>query len=207
MFKDIPVDRLVVYLLILGLLPLFFVGFLFLSQKHELNQLANNLEWAQDRALSIKQKQALNKAARHEFCDVDHFYIDKQLENLTFRNEEIANLRKISSHPNFPDDDQVKKRLDFLTGKSNKLLFSEGVVQTTPTFQEVVESLVHPVEVDAKDIQQILAKVEGVDIGECEPGAKRPQLIITDFRLEKKGGTAQDEVFLLNMKLLRREFL
>lgn len=207
MFQNIPLNRLVIYLLAAGLLPVVFVMVHFFTNKNEIEELSDHLAMVQERIYTLKQKQALNTSARHEFCDVDHFYIDKQLENLTFREDEIASLKKLSSNPNFPDDDQVKKRLEFLSGKGNKLLFAEGVVQTSPSFQEVVESQVHPVEVDVKDMQQILARIEGIDIGECQPGANRPQLIITDFKLEKKSGSANDEVFILNMKLLRREFL
>ncbi len=207
MFEGIPQNRLVMYLMALGILPLMFVLVYYFSERSEIESLENSLLVTQEQTLSTKRKQALNTAARHEFRDVDHFYIDKQLENITFRQDEISSLKQLSSNPNFPDDDLIKKRLEFLTGKGNKLLFSEGVVQTTPTFQEVIESQVHPVEVDVDDIQQILARVEGVPIGKYQPGSNRPQLLITEFKLEKKGESGSNEIFMLNMKILRREFL
>lgn len=100
-----------------------------------------------------------------------------------------------------------KKRLEFLTGTSNDLTFTEGVVQSNPIFQETTETLVHPVEIDTKDLRTILAKIEGTTIGNETPSPNRPQLIILDFKLEKKHVTDKNEVFLLNLKLLKREFL
>src|SRR5262249_42700214 len=116
-------------------------------------------------------------------------------------------LQKVMSNKNFPDDENIKKRLEFLTSPSNNMIFTEGIVQSTPLFQEVNESLVHAVEVDGDDLRTILARIEGTDIGSETPGANRPQLIILDFKIEKKSVTEKNQVFVLNLKLLKREFL
>lgn len=207
MLKNIPLSRAVFYLLCLGLLPFVFAIFLFYSQKNQLQEIQNSLENIQHLALIKEKKQALNLAVRHHFRDADHFYIDKYLESQMFLEPEIEQLEKIIQDKNFADDEQILNRLEFLTEEGNALVFSEGVVQTFPLFQEVAETLVHPIEVNGKDIQKILASIEGVKMGEFAPGPNRPQLTITEFKLDKKNVNDENEVYLLNLKLVKREFL
>lgn len=207
MFKNIPISRVILYLICLGFLPFIFVLFLFISQKSELEEAQNSLEMIQNQAFIKEKKQALNLAVRKHFSDADHFYIDKYLETLVFLEPEIEQLQKIVQDKNFADDDRIKKRLELLTSQSNALVFSEGVVQSFPFFQETSETLVHPVEINATDIQKILARIEGVKMGEFSPGPHRPQLVITEFKLDKKKVNDKNEVYLLNLKLIKREFL
>jgi len=206
-FQNIPVHRGVLYLIFLGLLPLLFVTILFFAQKSELQELYQTMEQVEQQAFIKEKKQALNVAVRHHFREVDHFYIDKHVENLVFLEPEIELLQKIVSDPNFADDERIKKRLEFLTSSTNSLVFSEGVVQSSPQFQETVETLVHPVEVNSADVQKILARIEGLSIGPYTAGAYRPQLVITEFKLDKKLANDKTEVFLLSLKLVKREFL
>ena len=205
--KNIPLNRVVFYLLSFGLLPLFFVFFLFNTQKNELDELKNYLENISHQALIKEKKQSLNMAVREHFSDADHFYIDKHLETLVFLEAEVERLQKIITDKNFANDERIKKRLNYLTGEENSLIFSEGVVQTFPFFQETAEALVHPVEVNHTDIQKILARIEGVKIGEFTPSPHRPQLQITEFKLDKKKIRDKNEVYVLNLKLIKREFL
>lgn len=207
MFKNIPISRFILYLLCMGLIPLFFTIFFFISRKHELEELQINLESIQYQTLIKEKKQALNLAVRQYFRDADHFYIDKYLETLIFLEPEIEQLQKIVQDKNFANDDRIKKRLEFLTTQSNALVFSEGVVQSFPLFQETFETLVHPVEVNVADIQKILARIEGTKMGPFTAGPHRPQLVITEFKLDKKKVNDKNEVYLLNLKLVKREFL
>lgn len=206
MLKNIPLSRAVLYLICIGSLPLIFVVFLFLSQNNELKELRDAMENIQHQAFLKEKKQALNQSVCQHFCEADHFYIDKYLESLVFLEPEIETLQKIVEDKNFSDNEQIKKRLEFLTSSSNALAFSEGVVQTFPLFQETLETLVHPVEVNAVDIQKILSRIEGIKMGEWAPGPHRPQLIITDFKLDKKKVYDKNEVYLLDLKLIKREF-
>jgi len=207
MLKNIPVSRAVLYLLSLGILPLLYVYFLYASQKSDLDEIQNAVENIRHQAFVKEKKQALNMAVRQHFHDADHFYIDKHLETLVFLEPEIDRLEKIAKDKNFADDERINRRLELLSGDGNALEFSEGVVQTYPFFQEVSETLVHPVEVNGADIQKILARIEGVKMGEYVPGPHRPQLLITDFKLDKKSLNDKNEVYQLNLKLIKREFL
>ncbi len=207
MFKNIPLSRFILYLICLGLFPFIFVVFLFISQKNELEEFENTLENVENQVFIKEKKQALNLAVRQHFRDADHFYIDKYLETLIFLEPEIEQLQKIVQDKNFADDDRIKKRLELLTSQGNALVFSEGSVQTFPLFQETSETLVHPVEVNVSDIQKILSRIEGIKMGEFATGLHRPQLVITEFKLDKKKQNDKNEVYLLNLKLIKREFL
>lgn len=207
-FSSIPPKRLLLYLMLSGLIPIMLAVFIFSSELENVNILKNKLNSLQELAFSREKKQSSNIAVRSHFQGADHFYIDKQLETISLLNPEVDSLNKMLGNPNFPHDENIKKRLESLSGQSNKLVFTEGVVQSTQNMQEVTETLVHPVEVNVSDIKQILCKIEGVDIGgECKPLESRPQLIILDFKIEKKNVSEKNQVFLLNLKLLKREYL
>ncbi|CCB84971.1 hypothetical protein [Parachlamydia acanthamoebae] len=207
MFSQIPQNRLLLYLMLLGALPLFLSTIYFFSNENAVDSLKNSIEETENQVFLQAKRQANNKAVSNHFRDADRFYIDKQLEQLTFLKPEIQSLKDVIENKNYAGDENVRKRLDFLTGPGNKLLFSEGVVDTLPGFQETIVTQVHPVEVDASDLATILALIEGQKIGEHEAGPNRPQLIIIDFSLEKKASVNKNETFALNMKLLKREIL
>lgn len=207
MFKQIPLQRAILYVILLGTLPFLFVFFLFYSEKNHLDDIQASIEMIKDQAFVKEKKQAVNHAVRQHFRDSDHFYIDKYLETLVFLEPEIDSLQKITNDKNFADDDRIKKRLEFLTSPSNSLVFSEGAVQSFPLFQETTETLVHPVEINASDLQKILSRIEGMTINSSEPSPNRPQLVITECKIDKKKIADKNEVFLLNLKLIKREFL
>jgi hypothetical protein len=205
--KNISKQRALALIIFCGLLPFCFALMNFISNKNQLDELENNLKQTEQLAFVREKKQAINMALRNHNKDADHFYIDKHLETLTFLEPEIDHLHKIVNNPNFAEDDAVKRRLDHLTGTGNNMIFSEGVVQSYPLFQETTETLVHPVEVNILNIQQILCHVEGVEIGLFTPPPHYPQLIVLDFKMDKKSLNEKNDVFILNMKLLKREFL
>lgn len=207
MLRNIPPMRALIYALLLGLLPIAIVLVSFLSKQSQISDVRSTLQDMHETALLREKKQAVNMAVRNHYRDADHFYIDKYLETLTFLEPEVESLQKIMTDKNFPDDEGVKKRLETLTGPGNSMAFAEGVVQSSPAFQETTETLVHPVEINSSDLQKTLAKIEGIEIGQHTPGPNRPQLVILDFKLDRKNLSEKNEVFILNLKLLKREFL
>lgn len=206
MLKNVPKQRLLLYILLLGLLPIIIAIVHFLDIRTDLYATESSIEEIHQLALVQENRQAANLAVRSHFHDADHFYIDKYLETLTFLEPEIESLQKIQTNSHFADDEAVRKRLELLTGPGNSLAFSEGVVQTTPLFKETTETLVHPVEINIMDMQNILARIEGIQIGSYTPSPNRPQLIILDFKIDRKPVSEKNEVFLLNLKLLKREY-
>lgn len=207
MFESIPFNRAMLYAMLLCMVPVLFVAVHFFTNMQHMDDLSSKLDHVQHLALQQEKRQATNLTVINHFRDADHFYIDKYLEVLTFLEPEVEALQKIVQHKNFTDDEVIKKRLELLTGSGNTLRFTEGVVQSFPQFQETTETLIHPVEVNVNDIQKILALIEGIQIGSNKPAPHRPQLIILDFKLEKRKNADKNEVFLLNMKLLKREYL
>lgn len=207
MFDKIPKSRLLLYTIILGVLPILFALGLLWSESLTIDQLRMQIQSVESNGSSYKRRQSVNLAVIDHFRDADHFYIDKYLETLTFLEPEIEAIQKIINNKNFPGDPQIKKRYDFLTGSSNSIVFTEGVVQSYPLYQETTETMTHPIEVNVADIKKILARVEGTEIGSYKPGPNRPQLMILDFKIEKKKQENQNEIFNLNMKLLKREYL
>lgn len=206
MLKNIPRKRLLLYGLLLGLLPLVFAITGFYSQRDNLDQLEDLIHSIEDKAILREKKQSINMAVMDHYRDADHFYIDKYLETLIFLEPEIESLQKLVNNSNFAFDDTVKKRLENLTN-ANNLAFTEGVVQSYPQFQETTETLVHPVELNVDDIQEMLSRIEGVDIGPYSPPPNPPQLLILDFKIDRKNISEKNEVYVLNLKLLKREFL
>lgn len=206
MISNIPFTRALIYVMIACIIPTILVGLHLLFSLRELDRLEDKIDHVQMLGLQQEKKQATNLTVMNHFRDADHFYIDKYLESLSFLEPEAEALQKIMKNKNFTDDEVIKKRYAFLTGSGNSLRFSEGVVQTLSQFQETTETLIHPVEVNVDDIQKILALVEGIQVGAYKPAQLRPQLIILDFKLEKKASQDKNEVYQLNMKLLKREY-
>jgi hypothetical protein len=206
LFAKIPQKQLLIYLLILGVVPLLFVGYFFFSELGQVDTVQENVESIQYIAESVGKKQAANIATHAKYEDADHFYIDKNLETLKFLEPEREDLKKLTVNPNYIDDEATNKRLEFLSGKQNNLTFTESNVQSTPFFTEVTETLLHPVEINVSDLKKILTLIEGKEIGEFKTAPQRPQLQILDLKLEKKNIRENNEVFDLNMKLLKREF-
>ncbi|MDF2549334.1 MAG: hypothetical protein K0S07_401 [Chlamydiales bacterium] len=203
----IPMQRLVLYLTALILLAPFF---LFLQMKQESDALKSvemEVENAFEQLMLKETKQALNKLVQKHFQNADHFYMEKQIETVVPLEPEIEQLNEIVNYSGFTGDEAIRKRLDHLTLGSNALVFTEGSVQTYATFQETLETLAHPVEMDSQDIAKVLARIEGVPIGPYAAAEGRPQLLITDFKIERKKALETNENFVLNLKVLKREFL
>lgn len=197
---QMPIKRQIYYLVLAGLLPLLFLLFDYISNHSALMLLETRVEAARLNAVRKEEKQALNRAVKEQFGQADQLFIDKELEKLPLLNDEHGALEKLLTSKSFTGNELAEKRYAFIAGPSNKLLFNEGSVQTGEGFQETVETLAHPVEVDAKDLKELLRRLE-----KLRPG--QPQLIITEFKLDKKQTPLESEAFALNLKLLKREFL
>lgn len=206
MFENIPQSRLLLYLLVLGILPVVISLFIVMNQRGSVNSSLAFVENIQTQAYLNDKRQAVNVAIIEHYRDADKFYIDKNLETLTFLEPEIRGLTKVVDNKNFAGDEKIYKRLEFLTSAENRLLFSEGPAEVYPHFQESTAALAHAVQINISDLKKILSLIEGVDIEEFKPGLGRPQMLITDFELSKKQINEGNDVLSLNMKVLKREF-
>jgi hypothetical protein len=181
------------------------MGYKIYSEKQRIKELKQSLENVQHQVVVTEKKQGTNLAVKAHFLNTDHFYIDKHIESIPLLQKEIKSLKKVLNQQHLIENEAAKKRLEYLLN-NNHISFSEGVVQSYPYFHETTETLSKPVEVNIHDINVILSRIEGIEINDNKPISSRPQLIITDFKLDKKKTGDNNEVFLLNMKLLKREF-
>lgn len=204
--NKIPQNRALIYILTLALLPVLLSAAYVMTRLKTLDSLNQEFDSLKETLLFKDQRQASNKKVRAYFKEADHFYVDKELETLSFLEPEIEVLQKMVNQKNFPDDEGIKKRLDFLKGAANDLVFNEGVVQNYGPFQEVLETQSHPIEVNLSDLKRVLNRIEGVEIADNDIPRNRPQLLILDFKLDKKTSPDKNETYQLSMKLLKREF-
>ncbi len=205
--KGISQTRVIVYCLILGLVPLLFVAMNYSSEKSKQDMLSYSLSEAIVDATNKNAKEFVNKQVRAQYRDSNHFYIDQEIETISPLQEEIASLQKILGLGFHVNEDLFRRRLQYHTSGQNSISFVEGSVKGYKGFQETQESLAHSIEVDLNDIKAILSRIEGVSFTEGETLPElRPHLIITDWKMEKKKSPTQ-EVYALDVKLIKREYL
>lgn len=207
MMKGIPRHRLLLYAAVLSLLPALLVSMYFYSLNNTVAELTAQAESILDKVVQKQTKQAMNVAVIEHFRNADNFYLDKHLEGLRFLRDEREALQAILENKQFIEDKALRRRYEFLSGEENALTFNEGAVVRYPLFKEVIESQTRPVEVDLNDLTAILRLVEGVPWRGEAPPPGRPQLIVLDFKLDKKVAPEDYHLFSLNMRLLKREYL
>lgn len=196
---NLPLKRLLVYLVILGFLPIALALFNYTSKKREWEAVSQQIAQVQRFSETKVRKQFLNTTVRNAFMEADQFYLENHLEPLNFLKKEKETLENLLRSPAFTGNESAEKRFAFLLSKANRLQWVQGSTQAAEGIQEASCLLSHPVEIDAQDLKEILSRIEGNRKG-------KPQLIITDFKLNKKAHLSGNEVFELNMKLLKREF-
>lgn len=147
-----------------------------------------NIQTLTSKARSNALQNARTQKLMEKLENADPYYLEKSLEGARFLTREIAQLEAAG------DD----KRLSYLTGEQNRLSFAELGLQRLDRFQEVEARQKHPIELDGEDLKELLSLIEG-----DSPTA--PQLIIKQLELIRKPTSSQDEVFLLNLELLKRE--
>ncbi len=137
-------------------------------------------------------RQEVNRAVRDAFAGADHRYVDRELETVELLKGEREGLRRLlEQEPGLPSK-EVLGRLEKLEG--NRVRFAEGKVRQEGCVSEVEEKLAKGVEVDIADVMGLLERIEGV-------GEGRPQMVVTEFGLRRKG-----EVFEMDMRFVKREF-
>lgn len=207
MFGNIPQSRVLLYLGILGLLPAIFVLMTFWQRSEELENINSRISRIEDKATVRDTKQSVNMAVIEHYRKSDNFYIDKYIEKLQFLEPEVEGLQRIISNKKFADDEEARRRYEQLVGPSNALVYNEGAVLRYPLFREVVETQERPIEVNLNDIQRILSLIEGIPLGGNTVPENHPQLIILEFRLDKRTINEDNDVYTLNTRLLKREYL
>lgn len=198
--QKITLNRLLTYFVLLGFVPIIFAFFHFAKKKKEWDAVLQNILSVEHLAANICRKQALNTTVRTVFAEADPFYLEKQLESLSFLKKEKEALEQLFKSSTYTGNEIAEKRYAYLTSQANRLEWLQGSSLTSEGIQQIEIFLAHPVEIDAYDLKEILTRVEGNRKG-------KPQLVFTDFKLNKKEHLSGNEVFELNVKLLKREFM
>jgi hypothetical protein len=194
----IPIKRLLLYLGVLIMMPLFLALYSLASMAGTLRDAKWEMASMEQRLITQRHRGMRNSATRDKYRGTDPLYLNKRLEPLPLLEEETIALHDLIQHePSLPNK-EVLQRYEFLQSEENRLSFAEGVVQGHGDLRETVERLSHPVEIHGGDLQMILQLIEGEE--------NRPHLLVTDFRLDKKRVATGGEVFLLDIKLLKREY-
>lgn len=171
----------------------------------------SNLEELEARFMNAARNEKIASAKKvrkerflRQHSHANPYFLDQQIESLPLLEEERKQLESLCRHPAFPNHQSLKERLNFLN--ENRLVFAEENIRTSPKIKETGEKQKHPVQMDEKDLQKVLALIEHVSIGSYRPSTDSPQIVIKDFRLKKQQTPLQTDIFEVDMDLLTREF-
>jgi hypothetical protein len=137
------------------------------------------------------------------YSHIEPYFIDRYLESFLLLQNEKKECEMMKQHPACSNREAAKRRLEWLQGPDNKMVFVEENLRSSKKIKETEERLMHPVEIDRDDLEHLLSLIEAVPVGACRPIATSPQLIIQDFRLTRKSPAA----FSLNLSLIMREWI
>lgn len=196
--------RLPFFLLLLILPPLFSALYLF-SEMQTIETLQERFFLAMKKGkTAFARKERKEKfLARHS--KPDPYFLDKEIESLSFLTREQISLKQWLLHPAISQKTLLAERLHFLQSGENRLSFAEEEIHLSNLCKETVEKQRTPVELDEEDLKSLLCKIE--EIPRLDTKYNRPQLLITNFSLHKKATPLHNEVFEIQMELLKREFL
>lgn len=200
LLDNLPFNRVMIYLIALGFLPALFTAFHYAKKKRAWDEVSEQINAIHHLSETKARKQFFNTIVRNAYAETDPLYLENHLEPLTFLKKERETLEQLLRSPTFTGNESAEKRYAHLTSNANRLEFLQGSPQAAEGIQEAVCWLSHPVEIDSHDLKEILSRLEGNRKG-------KPQLLITDFKCNKKTLLSGNEVFELNIKLLKREFL
>ena len=197
--QKLPFNRVMIYLAVLGSLPIIFTAFHYLQKNREWDVVSEQINAINYLSETKARRQYFNTIVRNVYADSDPLYLENQLESLTFLKKERETLEQLLQSPTFTGNESAEKRYSHLTSSGNRLEFLQGSPQISEGIQETVCWLSHSVEMDSHDLKELLTRLEGNRKG-------RPQVVITDLKCQKKSLLSGNEVFEVNIKLLKREF-
>lgn len=189
------------------LLPLFFSCLYALFQYHKMSDLEILFQNSCKKGKVALMKKNQKENFLHRYSNANPYFLDTYIETLSFLNEEKIAIKKLLNHPALADVRTFESRLDFLTKEQNRLSFTEEAIRSNSTMKEVEEKQRFPVQMDGEDVKKLLSLLEDVKIENNRPTSEsRPQIVITDFRIEKKLTPIKTTVFEVEMQFLKREF-
>ena len=188
-------------------MPLVLCSLILLKQKTDLQNTQARFCSAMKKAKSALQKKNRKEQFLARYSPSDPYFLDTHIESLNFLEDEKKDLKLWLAHQAIADKRDLQERLNFLNSEENALAFIEDQLDFSNAYKETVEKQRYPVQIDHRDLKRLLTLIEDIPLSGALSKAQRPQLLITDFVLKKLQTPLQNEVFEVEMQLLKREFL
>ena len=176
-------------------------------ESQELDIVQDRFCWAMNKAQAALDRKMRKERFLERYSPSDPYFLDMQVESPVFLEEEKNQLTKWLAHPALTEKRSLLERLEFLDSEENTLCFTEEEIQFSNAWKETLEKQKRSIQIDNNDLKKLLTLIEDIPISGSLSKSQRPQLIITDFTLQKIQTPLQNEVFELNIELLKREFL
>ncbi len=183
------------FFIALLLLPILCVSLLLWTRASEVLLLEEQFATLLRTARRDLSERLAHEARLSRYRDANPYYLDQAIESLAFCTREVAQLQQLVAHPAVPQKKLYLQRLAALTGKANRLRFTEEERTTYQGMAVVVERQQHPIRLHPSELGPLLARLEG-------HAPQAPQLIITQCHLRPLSADSLE----LNLNLLKRTF-
>jgi len=182
--------------------PFALTSALLLFRFFQLHEAETMLDGAALQARSALEKRERKARFLERYGHSEPWFLNQHLETLPLLQAELKRLQQMVQHPACYKKANLLQRIAYLQGTQNRLGFAEESVHSSLRIKETQESLLHPVEIDGEDLNQLLSLIENRSIGGFQPHPASPQLLIREFQLSKKDAST----YKLHLSLLKREF-
>ena len=206
MTKKISIANQLFAVFLCLLVPFFAVLCLHYQGSQSLLVLEKRFSRVKERLVQQEEKRKANESIRNAHRQAVPDFVERQMEGLRFLQTEINRIEEAFASMSASVNPALSARYHVLVGQANRLIFSEEGFSVMPFFKESSLHMKHPVEIDKDDLYGLLCKIEGVSIAKHEAPKNGPQFIPLLFQLERKKHANGNEVFVLNMRLLKREY-
>jgi hypothetical protein len=137
-----------------------------------------------------KQNTALEQV-RHS----NNKYLSEKVESTFLLSAQLPRIQAL--YRNYPTNTVLQERLFFLQGDGNRLKFIPAQTREGFSFRETEFTLQTPVQMDEKDLKNILSDLEGFK-------QNKPIIIIKKFKLLKNSSEGGDCVYNIYIELIQR---
>ena len=192
--------------LILLLTPICLAFCYFFSRYTEITDLEDRFYVVCKKMKSSLEKKEKKEQFIQRYKASSPYFLDEQIESISFLEEEKKHLQNLLQHPAIVDKRPIESRLQFLASEGNRFVFTEEAIKTNASMKETEEKQRHPVQMSPDDVKKTLSLLEDLPIENYGRTENRPQIVITDFLLQKKQTSLKTDVFEVDMQFIKREF-
>ena len=178
-------------LLLLGPLPLFYLFFHSNVQLKKIDATETKINILHRNFVLAKLQKDKEDVYLSQLKKASPYYINEHLESLEFlKNERVRD----------PNSEPPLSRMPV-----QQLRFNEGKIRRSKGLQEVEENQEKAVLMNEEDLKKTLTLIEGVGIPPYKSAPNPPELLIKSIDLRKTSLSAYENVFEVNMQLIKRE--